>query len=98
MESGNNDQEVQEIFNKVINAGYYTGSDYGFMCLSLSVANNQQVITAEERFTTIEEIANYIGSHITLMAYLESLQLPYRGTDRLKIYQDWANRPHPTAS
>lgn len=96
---------IQEIFNKVIEKGYYNEEDE-FMCHSLENAEMAGEISQEEYKKAcdsieeyLEEIGNWSNSgSITLQISLASLsgykeKWPFH--ERLAIYLDWENRPQP---
>ena len=90
---------VQEIFDKVIDNGYYTsiaGNEKfkysNYMCYSLKYAYEDNIITKKDFFLARKEIEQYIG-----MSGLESVlswnRLPSNYDDRLKIYRNWEDKP-----
>lgn len=93
-------RNIQEIFNVVIAEGFYQPnylathySDY--MCFSLDVAERRKVITKEEMKEAQEAIAIYLKEYLGcgLETLLVEHNLPSDFPARLKIYQDWENRP-----
>ena len=85
-------RSVQEIFDAVIDGGFYT--EYtDWMCLSLSDAHLEGVISKKEREIARREIGEYLGSFGTLESKLYHYNLPYEFPDRLAIYRNWKNRP-----
>lgn len=83
---------IQEVFDKVIEAGYYT-ENAPLMCFSLTKASFNGVISLEERSFAHDEIKKYLGAFGSLGGLLCNNKLPYCFQDRLSIYKDWANRP-----
>ena len=91
---------VQDIFNTVINHGYFKSyfsihkcSEY--MCLALDFAQIDGVITPAEADIARLAIEEYldISGCISLTLALQESQLPNGFERRLRIYRDWANRP-----
>ena len=87
--------DVQEIFNRVIDQGYYTPYDYSVMCNSLHNALCGDVISTDEYRFARKQIGNYLLP--TNCAYLRTALaqagLPHTIEARTAIYRDWANRP-----
>lgn len=83
---------IQEIFNKVIEAGHYGNSSFDAMCSSLALALGKE-INEDEYIFAIQEIRSYLGKYIYLKSLLVANSLPYTFEARLKIYKDWKNRP-----
>ena len=90
---------IQQIFNTVIDREFY---DYtSFMCIALTVAERQRVITESELQKADKAIHNYMKklskgvdyNKTSLEEVLSQKGLPYSYTDRLMIYRDWKNRP-----
>lgn len=95
-------KNIQEIFNVVIAEGFYQpnylATHYSeYMCISLKYAENRGVITKEEMYEALESIATYLKEDLDGIEGLETLliehNLPSDFPARLKIYQDWENRP-----
>lgn len=102
--------DVQEVFNKVIDAGlYWPGEDpqefQEFMCHALARARNSGVITRMEHNAAQEAIWEYMHS-IDPMAYalIGMLSRKLRSTlttpamrkgNLTELYRNWANRPMP---
>lgn len=82
---------TQEIFNKVIEAGFYNEKD-GLMCHSLKAAARQGVITAEEFIAAKDEITAYLKGFGSLGGYLDYKKQPFDFATRLAVYKDWANK------
>ncbi len=93
--------DVQAVFDKVINAGYYGRPRHGnehvmssFMCISLDRARNNGLITWDECTLAKTAISGYLtecfSSLTNALAYNRH---PFNITARLAIYRDWANRP-----
>jgi hypothetical protein len=92
------DQKVQAIFDKVITAGLYPvpSCNISFMCEALWCARFDGCITKEEETYAIDAIRLYLNGQLTLSYFLNVvLNLSCTIEDRLKIYQNWANRPQP---
>ena len=93
-------KNIQEIFNVVIAEGFYQqnylATHYSeYMCVSLEYAERRKVITEEEMKEAQKAIATYLKEDLGygLEPLLEEINLPYDFSARLKIYQDWENRP-----
>jgi hypothetical protein len=82
---------VQEIFNKVIEAGLYNEKD-GLMCHSLKVAARQGTITAEEFIAAKGDIQSYLKGFGSLGGFLDYKGRPYSFEARFAVYKDWANK------
>lgn len=94
----NNNQKVQAIFNKIIEAKLYPyqgtrNQSSSWMCLALTAALVQRVITKKEYITATADIQDYLGSHESLNSFLLSKGLPYGTAIKLNIYKNWQNRP-----
>jgi len=85
-------RSVQEIFDAVIDAGFYTEHE-DWMCRSLELARLCGVISKEEKKIARREIGAYLGSFTILESKLYFYNLPYKFPDRLAIYRNWASRP-----
>lgn len=100
--------DVQEVFNKVIDAGFYGTPDREFMCHAVADALEAGVISPDEFSATRQAIDEYMGLiHETggSMAYalyasrlwnIENLDPPeWCVLHGVEFYLDWANRPMP---
>lgn len=93
--------DVQEIFNRVIDGGFYQGGyDYNnysdLMCISLFQARNKGVITPDEDKYAENVIKNYLNDWsgcVQLYNVLKNNALENSFKARLAIYKDWDNRP-----
>lgn len=83
---------VQEIFDAVIDAGFYTERTE-WMCLSLRGAYFEGVISKKEREIAECAIDEYLGWFNILETKLYHYSLPHEFSDRLAIYRNWASRP-----
>lgn len=92
---------VQEIFNLAIKTGAYKLNGERFMCLALDSMRYNGLITIDEcqlAENEIERYLKYLGNKVKggyLGVALERSGLPFSFEDRLKIYQNWENRPKP---
>lgn len=91
-------RSIQEIFNVVIEEGFYKSPSCSLMCFALIDAFDAGVISSEEMDAAHEAIRNYLtqtGEYnpIFLKSALFLSGLPYSFEDRLAIYKDWDNRP-----
>lgn len=77
---------------------------YPAMCLEAHTAYLDGVITAEEKLLVFTETQRYLNRMLDgvmppyhgpayLAIVLDLLDMPCHYNDRLKIYQDWENRP-----
>lgn len=96
---------VQEIFDAVIDAGFYMtakGSDY--MCHAIDAATFDNLINYEEGQAAKGAIADYLrpskcetmSTHLNRMHNAFFWQCPvnvYGSRDFTAVYRDWANRP-----
>lgn len=100
--------DVQEVFNKVIGAGFYGTPDKEFMCHAVEAAREAGVVSEDEFVVTRQAIDEYMGLiHETggSMAYAlyasrlgnpDGLIPPRWGVlHGVKFYRNWANRPMP---
>lgn len=99
--------DVQEVFNKVIDAGlYWAGRDSrGFMCHALQYAYSWRIISRAECTAAQEAIWEYMSSIDPLEHALVGAlgrRLPHalttpamREGNLTELYRDWANRPMP---
>ena len=87
---------VQEIFNRVIDNGYYTSHIHSAMCNSLHDAWSWDVISDAECRFAMEQIDDYLipTDCAYLQKALEKAGLPNTIEARTAIYRDWANRPN----
>jgi len=85
-------RSVQEIFDAVIDAGFYTERT-DWMCHSLDGAYFNGVISVKEKEIARRVIREYLGWFGTLESKLYHYNLPYEFPDRLAIYRNWKNRP-----
>lgn len=82
---------VQEVFDKVIAAGYYEKQK--LMCFALSAALAESLISEEEFKQATAEIKGYLGAWGSLGGMLLHSNLDSAFEARLAIYKDWVNRP-----
>lgn len=99
--------DVQEVFNKVIDAGLYWGDEgcEEFMCHALWRALALRIISPDERMVAGEAILEYMHSIDPLAhALVGALSRKFRSAlttptmregNLTKLYRDWANRPMP---
>ena len=85
-------RSVQEIFDAVIDTGFYTEYE-NWMCYSLESARSYGVISKKEEKIARREIRAYLGEYTLLETKLFHLGLPCKLSDRLALYRNWANRP-----
>lgn len=85
-------RSVQEIFDAVIDGGFYTERE-DYMCFSLKGAYSEGVISKKEMRIAGRSIKSYLGRRYSLEAVLLEHGLPRKFSDRLALYRDWANRP-----
>ena len=96
---------IQEVFNKVIEKGYYNEEDE-FMCNSLAKAGIDGVISEEEFVVASDSVQDYLeelglwtgDTRITLedgLSAISNYQEKWLFHERLAIYLDWENRPQP---
>lgn len=100
---GHKMKNIQEIFNAVIDAGFYAkteGFEFGgyrkesrFMCCSLDMARKDGVISYVEFSHACAELDHYLNGNYVLSELLESKGLPYDFDSRLFIYRNWESRP-----
>ena len=83
---------VQEIFNKVIQAGHYD-ENAPLMCYSLLTSFKSEVINLKEYRACVEEIKKYLGGFGSLGGFLDYKSLPCNFNARLSVYKDWVNKP-----
>lgn len=88
-------RSIQEIFNVVIDSGYYSDTDNGrFMCISLNVAfYHAGIITYEERLAAKKAIDDFLTGEWDSYAFLyTALSTHYdlhTFEDRLNVYRNW---------
>lgn len=88
--------DVQDVFNRVIDAGFYSGAR-DWMCTSLLNAEYRGLISRGECRQARDEIGAYLSyRHPTLEWALVANGLPSDYEFRLAIYRDWASRPSLT--
>jgi len=85
-------RSVQEIFDAVIDSGFYT-ERRNWMCHSLCDARFVGVISKKEERIARRAIREYLGEYTLLEGMLYDHNLPCGFSDRLAIYRDWASRP-----
>ena len=92
---------IQEIFNRVIDRGYYdTSHANSAMCNSLASALSWDDISEDEYQFAREQIDNYLlpTDCWFFQPALKQAGLPHDIEARSAIYRDWANRPALTSS
>lgn len=82
---------IQEVFNIVIEQGFYYRQD--FMCFALRDAYRANYISKDEYLEYKKQVCEYIGDSITLHALLERNNRRSDFSTRQGIYMNWANRP-----
>lgn len=83
---------MQNIFNKVIEAGLYNEKD-GLMCHSLYEAAYKGVVTTYERDIALKAIQVYLSGFGSLGGFLDHQKSAFDFPARLSIYQNWESRP-----
>lgn len=85
-------EEIQALFDKVIDSGYYRHLG---MCESVSRARVAGILNDQEARLLPDTIYGYLipTGYTWLFAALEANGLPNGREARLAIYKDWANRP-----
>jgi hypothetical protein len=91
-------RSVQQIFNVVIDNGIYTHisskNSSQLMCMSLSIAYYQKLITKTECLKAKAAIHEYLGDdYMFLEKFLQDNGYYFGFVARLTIYKDWENRP-----
>lgn len=98
---------IQEIFNLAIEAGFYRDTCEGFatrtgasrfMCNSVDMLVNNEIITkneAEKAEISIQKYIASLGHSGTLSFALACYGLPCEFLDCLAIYSNWKSRPRP---
>ncbi len=100
--------DVQEVFNKVIDAGFYGTIDKEFMCPAIEAAREAGVISQDEFVVARQAIDEYMGllyetgGSMAHALYASRLGNPVGlGAPKwcvlhgVAFYRDWANRPMP---
>lgn len=100
--------DVQEVFNKVIGAGFYGTVDKEYMCHAVAAAREAGVISQDEFVVTRKAIDEYMGLIYETggsMAYalyasrlrnIEELDpVKWCVLHGVEFYLNWANRPMP---
>ena len=99
--------DVQEVFNKVIDAGLYWGGEVSpvYMCNALARARRGGIITLYEQVAAREAIEEYMhgidpGAHALVGALSRKLRgalitPAMRKGNLTALYRNWANRPMP---
>lgn len=100
--------DVQEVFNKVIDAGFYGTPDKEYMCHAIEAAREAGVISQDEFAATRRAINGYMGliyepgcsmayalyaSHLWNIEDLDPSE--WCVLHGVKFYLNWANRPMP---
>ena len=83
---------TQQVFNKVVNGGFYTEED-GLMCRSLKNAARQGFIEKEEFIQATAEIREYLSGFGSLGGFLSYKDQAHDFNSRLALYLDWQNKP-----
>lgn len=84
---------VQNVFDKVIEAGVYGESTDVLMCKALKFAKAASIISDEEFVLANAEIRKYLSGFGSLGGLLANKERDWSFTARLAIYKDWANKP-----
>ena len=100
--------DVQEVFNKVIDAGLYGTPDKEYMCHAIEAAREAGVISQDEFVVTRQAIDEYMGLiHETGGSLAHALYASRLGNPAglgapkwcvlhgIAFYLNWANRPMP---
>ena len=100
--------DVQEVFNKVIDAGFYGTIDKEYMCHAVAEALEAGVISPDEFSATCQAIAEYMGLiyetggsmayalYASRLGNIEDLDpAKWCVLHGVEFYLDWANRPMP---
>lgn len=100
--------DVQEVFNKVIDAGFYGTIDKEYMCHAVEAAREAGVISEAEFVVTRQAIDEYMrlisdtGGSMAHALYASRLGNPdalyppkWCVLHGVKFYLNWANRPMP---
>lgn len=92
-------RSVQQIFNVVIDEGFYTNyyeSEMcsNLMCVALSCAYHKKLITRAECLKAKAAIREYLGDdYMFLQQFLQDNGYYFSFAARVTIYKDWENRP-----
>jgi hypothetical protein len=89
-------EQLQTIFNNVIDKGSYTGDVYtgtAYMCTAVTDAWYEGIVTCKERELAIKHIRCYISGSYELQTHLGKLGLDYSTEAKLNIYRNWSSRP-----
>jgi hypothetical protein len=91
---------VQDLFNKLINLGYYasipTYNSSRFMCIAAVYAKAEKAITPEEYAELVTAIKNYLqrgAAEYSLDRLLQINGLPCNFNACLQVYKNWSKRP-----
>ena len=100
--------DVQKIFNKVIDAGFYGTPDKAYMCHAVEAAREAGVISQDESVVTRQAIDEYMeliyetGGAMAYALYASRLgnigdliSSEWCVLHGVKFYLNWANRPMP---
>lgn len=100
--------DVQEVFNKVIDAGFYGTPDKEYMCHAVEAAREAGVISQDEFVVTRQAIDEYMGLiyetggsmayalYASLLGNPDGLIPPeWCVLHGVEFYLNWANRPMP---
>lgn len=100
--------DVQEVFNKVIDAEFYGTPDKEYMCHSIEAAREAGVISEDEFAATRQAIDEYMGliyeaggsmAHALYASRLWNIEdldpAKWCVLHGVEFYLDWANRPMP---
>lgn len=101
--------DVQEVLNKVIDAGFYGTIDKEYMCHAIEAAREAGVISQDEFVVTRQAIDEYMGliyetgGSMSYALYASRLGNPYNlippewcVLHGVKFYLNWADRPMPS--
>ncbi len=101
--------DVQEVFNKVIDAGFYGTHDKEFMCHAVADALEAGAISLDEFSATRQAIDEYMGlisdtgGSMAYALYASRLGNPvglippeWCVLHGIEFYLNWANRPMPS--
>ena len=100
--------DVQEVFNKVIDAGFYGTPDKEYMCHAVEAAREAGVISQDECVVTRQAIDEYMGLiyetggsmayalYASRLGNIEELDpAKWCVLHGVEFYLNWANRPMP---
>lgn len=98
---------IQEIFNAVIDSGYYSEDQHPYMCVALLEAKYNGIVTAEEMYLAEQAIQNLLtvlaekvvendSLRECIRIYLQRMDKKFRPVPSifdvtLSIYRDWDN-------